>query len=605
MKLPLTYPALLGTAIVAGVFSGIVALLLVVDFMGRGSYELFDTPQYVQLKAQLQENPGDEQLETAIRRLDLELRTRYFEHRLFMRRGIYLLIGGLVLCLVTARAAAAQRPRVPQPGEASEKVDRLQAEQRYGRRGALGLVAAVVLLMCALALQADRTLPESLAQLPAGASEQETGADGDAAAASQQGTGESAAEKAQQTQAPPVPDYETYLSQWPRFRGPTGSGATELEDIPQSWDVESGEGVLWKEQVPLPGPNSPIIWQNRLFLSGATAQEQAVFCYDADTGKLLWRVDAPPILGDVEEFEVAEYTGYAAPTMATDGVRAYAIFATGNLVATDFEGQQLWRKNLGPPKNPYGHASSLATYRDLVIVQFDQGTAEDDPSRLIALHGATGEVAWEVARQVPTSWASPIVVEHDQQMMVVTCANPWVIAYAAEDGKELWRADCLGGEIGPSPVFRDGVVYAANEASGLFAIGAGGEGDVTDSHILWFADFDIPDVSSPLATEEFVITQSHGYLACFGQGKAEDVDQPRDFLWEEDMGAAISSSPSQAGELIYVISEEGTVFILKPTADSCERVAELEIGEPCRSSPAFRPGRMYLRGKEHLFCFGK
>ena len=95
------------------------------------------------------------------------------------------------------------------------------------------------------------------------------------------------------------------------------------------------------------------------------------------------------------------------------------------------EGQELWHKNLGIPKNPYGHASSLATYNDLLIVQFDQGLEEDGLSRLMALRGATGEVAWEVKRPVPSSWSSPIVVEHGGKWLVITCVNPWLIAYSA------------------------------------------------------------------------------------------------------------------------------------------------------------------------------
>ncbi len=612
MKLQTRYPAVLGTAVVAGVFSLIVGLLLTIDFVSRGSFELFDSPTYVTLKDQLKENPGDLEIQAAIRQLDLRLRASYFSHRRFMVRGVYLLIGGLVLSLVTARWAASLRPHLPQPVARDDEVDPLTHEQQWGRRGAVALVATVLILMCGFALRADRILPASVDALVTNQEDTQRNANATDTASVAENTephptadAPTAAGKASENLAQQLPTEAEYAAQWPRFRGPTGSGTTTLTDLPQQWNGTDGDGILWKVEVPLPGPNSPVVWKDRLFLSGATPQQQAVFCFDTKAGELLWQLDLPLELGDVKEFEVAEYTGYAAATMATDGVRAYAIFASGNLLATNFQGQLLWRKNLGVPKNTYGLASSLATYKDLVIIQFDQGTAKDDASKLLALHGATGDTAWEVTRPVPSSWASPIVVKQDDQSMVITCVEPWVIAYAAEDGKELWRAECLSGEVGPSPVFANGIVYAANEACGMFAIRADGQGDVTETHVEWFTDIDVPDVCSPVVTDKYLILQAHGLLASFELGKADDPEESREPLWEEELEEEVSSSPSRAGELLYLFAEEGKAWIMKPTAEACLRVAELDMGEKVRSSPAFQPGRIYIRGEEHLFCIGK
>jgi outer membrane protein assembly factor BamB len=401
-----------------------------------------------------------------------------------------------------------------------------------------------------------------------------------------------------------TPRYEQYLQQWPRFRGPTGSGVAAVQDIPQHWDTESGAGILWKQALPLPGPNSPVVWGDRVFLSGATAEQQALFCLHGDTGELLWQLDVPVEVGD-EEYEVAEYTGHAAPSVATDGLRVYGIFATGNLVAADFQGRQVWRKNLGPPHNHYGHASSLCTHEQLVIVQYDQGSAKDELSKLMALDGATGEVAWEVTRPVPASWSSPIVIRHAGRSMVISCTDPWVLAHDAGTGEELWRAGCLSGEVGPSPVFADGVVYVANESCGMFAIRVDGSGDVTESHVEWFTDIDVPDVCSPLVLDDQILLLSHALLGSFALGKSDDVQEPREPVWEEDLVDEVSSSPGRVGDLVYLFAETGKVWILKPTAERCERVAEFEMGEAVRSSPAFLPGRLYIRGEQHLYCIGK
>jgi outer membrane protein assembly factor BamB len=180
-------------------------------------------------------------------------------------------------------------------------------------------------------------------------------------------------------------------------------------------------------------------------------------------------------------------------------------------------------------------------------------------------------------------------------------ANPWVIAYAPDDGRELWRADCLGGEVGPSPVCFDGIVYASNETGGMSAIRVDGEGDVTDTHIDWMTNINVPDVSSPLITEEFVFLLKAGLLACFDRKGGEDPEP----LWEEDLFEDVSSSPGLVGKRLYIFSDAGPAWILQPQEGQCERVGEFEMGEPCRTSPAFQPGRIYVRGDEHLFCIGQ
>jgi len=165
MKLQVSYPSILAVSLVAGIFSLTVALLLLANFAQRGTYELFDNPKYVELKQQLAENPGDERIEEQIRDLDRQLRESYFNHRRFMARGVYLLIGGALLTLVTARWAASLRPRTPHPTLPDESADPLSREHRWGRRGAAAVVAAVAALMCGLALRADRILPRSLNEL--------------------------------------------------------------------------------------------------------------------------------------------------------------------------------------------------------------------------------------------------------------------------------------------------------------------------------------------------------------------------------------------------------------------------------------------------------
>jgi hypothetical protein len=141
----------------------------------------------------------------------------------------------------------------------------------------------------------------------------------------------------------------------------------------------------------------------------------------------------------------------------------------------------------------------------------------------------------------------------------------------------------------------------------MAAVRADGTGDVTQTHILWTTDIDVPDVCSPLVTDKYVLLTTHGVLACFDRAPGESAaqsDEPREPLWEEDLLEEVSSSPSQVGDLVYLFSEEGKAWIVEPQADACKRVGEFEMGEPVRTSPAFQPGRIFIRGQEHLICIG-
>jgi outer membrane protein assembly factor BamB len=337
-----------------------------------------------------------------------------------------------------------------------------------------------------------------------------------------------------------------------------------------------------------------------VFVTGATADQRQVYCYDAKTGKLLWTKDVPGTpQSNVKPLKVNDDTGYAAATVATDGRWVFATFANGDVAAFGLDGAPVWARSLGIPENSYGHASSPALFENLLLIQRDQATKKDGKSRLVALDAATGKTKWEVAREVPSSWPSPIVINSAGRNQIITCGDPWVIAYAPADGAEIWRAKCLRQDVGPSPTFADGIVYAVNEFPYLSAIRADGQGDVTATHVLWSGEDGLPDTASPLATSEYVfLLASYGTLSCYDAKKG-------DFLWEKEFDASFTSSPSLAGKRVYLFSVEGKAWVVEPGREGCEIVGECDLGEECVTSPAFQDGRLYIRGKTHLFCIGK
>ena len=145
--------------------------------------------------------------------------------------------------------------------------------------------------------------------------------------------------------------------------------------------------------------------------------------------------------------KILKATGYAAPTPVTDGRCVYAMFANGDVVAVDFAGQQRLGAEPGHPHQQLRPRRVARTVSQSSDHPVRPALKKDGKSRLLAVDAASGETVWEQPRDVPNSWPSPIVIEHDGLWQVITCADPWVIAYAAEDGRELWRCKFLQGDI--------------------------------------------------------------------------------------------------------------------------------------------------------------
>jgi outer membrane protein assembly factor BamB len=553
----------------------VCAVLVILQFRGWWEDPL-NSPQLARLKEQLLASPKDEGVKAQIRQLDLQLRNRYFRHLRANKSGAFLAAGafGLSLLAMHQVVKSRQRPPMPQPDpNASAFRERTRVLSRRGVT-VVGACAGAALLAAAWVRSTD--LPDSVAGV-------ERLLQGGAAGAQAVADFASADEMHRN---------------WPFFRGPEGTGVARCTIAPSQWDAETGRGIVWKSAVPASGFNSPIVWGDRVFLSGGDAEARHVLCYDATTGQLLWQHQVQDVPGSpAEPPDLPEQTGYAAPTMATDGRRVYAIFANGDLAALTFGGQRVWAKNLGVPKNPHGHAASLTTWQGRVIVQLDQGEPEQNLSKLYAIDGPTGRVVWQQSRPVAASWATPIVIEAAGTAQIITLAVPWVMAYSAKDGVELWRAGELTGEITPSPVIGGGFVLAVIPYDRMLAIRPDGHGDVTQTHIAWFAEDNMPDITSPVTNGELVFTLSTpGMLACF------DVKDGNK-LWEQELGIECNASPTLAAGRLYVTCGNGLVLVVE-AGRAWKELGRNDLKEPLFASPAFVEGRIFFRGSQHLFCIG-
>lgn len=552
MRNSLWYKGALRVAIVAGVFSALVIVLLAVNFGKRRSVAMADENRLETMKVQVRQYPDDAQLIEEIRQLDLNIRHGRMRWLVFSGKGVFLLVCGLSVMFGSLKFAGSVGKELPCPGGSSVTV--------------AGQVKGAALSRCAVGVTFVILL------IGAGILAVRGGVDYVMEASADIGV------------------------QWRGFRGADGSGVSPYVNVPVSF----GEGdILWKSSVPIGGLNSPVVWGDRVFVSGGDEEKREIYCYDAGSGELLW-TGKVPFGGTLskDNTEPMDETGYAAPTLAVDGKRVYGIFATGDIAAFDFSGKMVWSKSLGWPDSMYGYSSSLAMHKNLVLVQYDQGMVEDGKSKMIALDSFSGQVVWQRNRDVGSSWASPIVAQINGVSQLITSSVPFVVSYDAATGAELWRADCLGGDIAPSPIYAGGFVFAIEPYNGLVAIRPDGTGDVTETHIAWTAEDEIPDICSPVSDGELIwLLNTEGGLVCYEVATGKQV-------WLHEFDDMFQASPSLVGDKLLLISEEGVVIIVKAGREFVE-IARSELGEGCYASPAFADGKIYIRGTEHLYCFGR
>ena len=385
--------------------------------------------------------------------------------------------------------------------------------------------------------------------------------------------------------------YEYILRNWTNFRGPGANGHAVNANPPLNWNVEEGKNILWKTKVSKHGMSSPVIWENRLFLTGADESSRQIYCFDTDTGRLLWQHDANDIPGSPPKNklpEVLEETGLAAPTVTTDGRYVAAIFATGDLVCVNIEGERIWAKNLGIPDNPYGHASSLINYENLLFIQYDQ----KKNSRLLAFNLRSGNPAWQVTRSV-ISWSSPILINNNRRMELILTNSEAVDSYNPKTGELLWHVKCLSGDVAPSASYANGIVYVANEYAFASAIDISDHG--SEPKILWQWDDILPNAASPLANEDYLILPSgYGIVNCLNvkTGKV---------FWEKEFDDGFYSSPILVNDRVYMIDLKGKMQIFRMDSEF-ELLGVSEIEEDAYATPAFVGDRIYIRGLMHLFC---
>lgn len=448
---------------------------------------------------------------------------------------------------------------------------------------------------------------------------------------------------------------------WPQLRGPNGSGLCPIcGKLPTEFGPQ--KNVLWKTEL-APGKSSPVLVEERIFLTASEGDDLTTICLSRATGKVQWQRSVRAARREAQH----TLNHRAAPTPVTDGKSVFVFFADFGLVAYDLEGKQRWQLPLGPFNSQHGVAASPIYADGRVILVCDT----DTDAYIIAVQADTGKIAWRAPRNVINGYSTPAIYRPPfGPAQVIAPGSYQLTAYSIVDGKPLWfvrgltcqpkSAPTIAGDIlyfnGWTPgndageqvelpnfaeviaaadanhdgklsqselpppwqptgtwraidLDRDGFLnerewtfFRTRRASrnGLFAVKLGGSGDVTNTHVLWRLEKSLPNVPSPLVYNGVVfLFRSGGIATTLNAQTGETIKQARLTGALEDYYA----SPIGVDDKVYIASEHGKVVVLRAAGD-WEVLAINEFDSDIYATPAIGERRMYIRTQNALYAIG-
>lgn len=388
-----------------------------------------------------------------------------------------------------------------------------------------------------------------------------------------------------------------HAQNWPGWRGPNGDGTSQETSIPVEWD--SINNIVWKSEVPGVGHSSPIIWEDRLFTLTAfpETKEKVLLCYNSRNGDLLWQKTV--VKGSWEDKHADN--SHASGTPVTDGKLVYLSFLDGEdalVAAYDFSGNQVWLQRPGKFSSPHGYSCSPILYKNMVIIN---GNSKGD-SFMAAMSKTNGGIIWKVLHPNKAhSFSTPIVRELAGKTQLIFLGNKEIASYNPDNGSKYWFIRGPSEDFCSSPVYNENagllLISSAWPQRHLLAINPDGEGDVTETKVVWRTTKGACYVPSPVTAGDYLFsTMTNGRVHCI------DV-RNGNILWEENLGRQYSS-PVLANGLVYMPNDEGVVTVIKP-GPIFEAVAKNSVGERMNASLSISNGKIYLRGDKHLFCIGE
>jgi len=605
----------LNIAVISAVIALVMSVVLLLNYWQVSNNDPLESEALKVLVERSFENPKDEALKQDVRRLDLLARKAFFTSKWQIKTGSYILLFSAIMLIISLRLYYSLTEKIVAPGK-NNRNDYMRGLQSQKWILAIGGLVLVFALLAGYFTKSHLNdyIPESEKALSLSDEEDTNGSEIEVIEITmdssltpsegvvQQDSSTSGLKQIDSTEAivksqaetkktiAPYPTAKEIESNFSSFRGPWANGISKHKNIPTSWDGNTNKNILWKTEIPKHGYNSPVIWEDKIFLAGGDKESRVVYCLSKKDGKILWQREVKNVPGSTGKMpNTTDDTGLSAASVATDGRRVYAIFANGDLIAFDMDGKELWSKNFGVPDNHYGHSSSLISWKDQLFVQYDSNRG----GKLFSINVHSGAIVWQTVRKCKISWASPILVDINGKKQLILASNPIVAGYDITNGKELWQLDCLYGEVGPSAGYGAGLIFAANEYAKLVAI------DPADNYkIKWEDDEYLPEVSSPVVSKGLLyIATSYGALVCYNAVSGER-------LWEKEYDNGFYSSPIIVDNKLYAIDMGGIMHIIAITKEF-KLIAEPKLNEKIVTTPAFSDGRIYIRGDKYLYCIGK
>jgi outer membrane protein assembly factor BamB len=399
---------------------------------------------------------------------------------------------------------------------------------------------------------------------------------------------------------------------WPEFRGPTGDGQASPPGItnigfPLHWS--DTENIKWKTEIPYRGWSTPVVMDGQVWITTATedGHDFYVICADAETGRIkynekIFHCDTPEPLGN-------DVNCYATPSPAIEPGRVYVHFGSYGTACLDTSsGKEIWKRNDMPCRHYRGPSSSLVLFENLLILTFDGA----DLQYVTALDKATGKTVWKTARSaawhdedVPGKMAregdlrkahsTPIIAKTSGKIQLLSAGAKAAYGYDPRTGKELWQVHFPDFSTAPRPLCQGDVFYFTTgmTRTELWAVKTDGQGDVTDSNVIWKLNSHAPKSASPLLVDGLIyMAADESFVTCVDASSGQKV-------WSERIGGKYLASPIYADGRLYFFDLQGTTSVLKP-GRTFEVLATNTLSGGFMASPAVSGKAFYLRTKTHL-----
>ncbi|MBI3412088.1 MAG: PQQ-like beta-propeller repeat protein [Planctomycetes bacterium] len=377
----------------------------------------------------------------------------------------------------------------------------------------------------------------------------------------------------------------------PQFRGIGGLGISKETGLPTTWSDK--ENIRWKAALPGRGLSAPVIADGRVYVTANSTHNQKrlhVLCFDEKTGKQLWERQ----FWATGSTFCHPKTCMAAPTPVTDGERVVALFATGDLVSLDKDGNLEWVRSLvgdyPTVGNNVGMAASPILWKDLVIL-FLENVGD---SFVAGIDKRTGENKWRVERPKGINWCSPLMIENNGQPEIVLQSNEDLTAYDPVNGNKKWALTGKKFQPIPSPTFGDGLVFSPGFKFFAVQPGSGKE----DPQILWESNKLPTGYGSPIYHDRKIYALSYrGIINCADGATGKPI-------WNLRIEGTYAASPLLADGKIYSVNEDGITQVVTAGAEG-KLLASNPIGDKILATPVASNGAIYLRSDGFLYCIAQ